>query len=70
MEDLIGHLSPDDKQNLRYYAIALQDKRRAQQAGDGDGSMYAGQRAGASYKRLSPKAQSLAGRYVDLYNKD
>jgi hypothetical protein len=70
MEDLIGHLSSDDKQNLRCYAIALQDKRRAQQAGNGDGSMYAGQRAGASYRRLSPEAQGLAGRYVDLYNKD
>lgn len=63
-DNTLDNLSESDLTNLRLYAEYLEDKKQAQQNGDGYASIEYGQRAGQSYRALSSKAQKLAPTYL------
>lgn len=63
-ENIRGLVSDADLLNLKLYAEYLEDKKQAQNEGDGLASIEYGQKAGQKYRALSPKAQQLASVYL------
>jgi len=61
IKDLVSEM---DLVNLRLYAEYLEDKKQAQNEGDGLASIEFGQKAGQYYRQLSPEAQRLASSFV------
>lgn len=61
IKDLVSEM---DLVNLRLYAEYLEDKKQAQNEGDGLASIEFGQLAGQKYRLLSPKAKELSFGYI------
>ncbi len=64
--ELVLSLSQVDKDNLQKYAQGTIDKKRAQDIGDGESSIYFGQQAGQGINALSPEARKVANHYLQL----
>lgn len=63
-EEIKDFVSEMDLVNLRLYAEYLEDKKQAQNEGDGLASIEFGQLAGQKYRLLSPKAKELSFGYI------
>lgn len=66
MVNLTADLSEADKHNLWKFAASYQNKRDAQERGDGAGSIAHEQDAGQAYRNLSPKAKEISSSYSSL----
>lgn|GEM_PF-1624463 len=69
LAEITKGLSEKDIKHLQGYASALEQKNRAQQSGNGDGSTLWGRIAGEHMKDLTPKALEIVYRYADIYSR-